>query len=73
MIVCHCRGISDQTIRACVRDGAQTVSEVGRRCGAGTGCGGCRRLVGAVVAEERLMRAIVPRADLELDPAASAA
>ena len=45
MIVCLCHGVNDRTIRACVEDGADSVKEVGRRCGAGTDCGGCRRSI----------------------------
>ena len=49
MRVCHCHAVSDRTIRACVRAGATTVDAVGRACGAGTSCGGCRPLVAEVV------------------------
>ncbi|NLE85641.1 MAG: (2Fe-2S)-binding protein [Myxococcales bacterium] len=45
MLICHCHGVTDRTIKACAMDGARTVAQVGRRCGAGTGCGGC---VGAI-------------------------
>ena len=45
MLVCHCHQVSDRTIRACIRDGAETVAQVGDRCGAGTSCGGCRPVV----------------------------
>ena len=49
MLVCHCHQVSDRTIRACIRDGAETVSEVGERCRAGTSCGGCRPTVKALL------------------------
>jgi bacterioferritin-associated ferredoxin len=42
MIVCHCHYVSDREIRQCAQAGACNVSEVGRACGAGTSCGGCR-------------------------------
>ena len=42
MIVCHCFCVSDREIRGCVREGATSVAEIGKACGAGTGCGGCR-------------------------------
>ena len=45
MLVCHCHQVSDRTIRACIREGAETVAQVGDRCGAGTSCGGCRPVV----------------------------
>ena len=51
MWVCFCRSVTDGQIRQAVHDGARTSYEVGRMCGAGTGCGGClpevRRLVSA--------------------------
>jgi bacterioferritin-associated ferredoxin len=52
MILCLCEGVSDRTIRAVARDGADSVREVGRRCGAGTGCGMCRRDIRAVLDAE---------------------
>lgn len=42
MVVCHCRAVSERSIRQAVEGGAADVESVGRRCGAGTGCGGCR-------------------------------
>jgi bacterioferritin-associated ferredoxin len=51
MWVCFCRSVTDRQIADAVHDGARTLYEVGRTCGAGTGCGGClpevRRLVRA--------------------------
>jgi len=41
VIVCLCYPASDRDIDAHIDDGARTVEEIGRRCGAGTGCGGC--------------------------------
>ncbi len=41
MLVCHCKRVSDRTIRAAVESGATCRSSVGQVCGAGTGCGGC--------------------------------
>ena len=42
MIVCMCHPTSDRDVDAIIDDGARTVEEIGRRCGAGTGCGSCR-------------------------------
>ena len=42
MIVCLCHPTSDRDLEAVIDDGARTVEEIGRRCGAGTGCGACR-------------------------------
>ena len=54
MIVCHCHRVSDRQIRKCAQEGARTVSEVGRACGAGAGCGGCRPEISEILgASER--------------------
>lgn len=49
MIVCHCFCVSDREIRSCARAGARDLSEVGRACGAGTGCGGCRPEIASIL------------------------
>ncbi len=41
VIVCLCHPTSDRDLDAVIDDGARTVQEIGRRCGAGTGCGAC--------------------------------
>ena len=41
MIVCLCYPASDREIDAVIDDGARTVEDIGRKCGAGTGCGTC--------------------------------
>lgn len=41
MLICLCFPASDREIDAVIDDGARTVQEIGRRCGAGTGCGAC--------------------------------
>ena len=52
MYVCHCRGVSDRTIRAEIELGAVDEDDIGDRCGAGTRCGSCvdeiRRLCHAI-------------------------
>ncbi len=49
MLVCHCNGVSDRTVRRVVREGALTVSEVGRACGAGTCCQGCSSTINRII------------------------
>jgi bacterioferritin-associated ferredoxin len=49
MFVCMCMAVTECQIRACLRDGASSVEEVGERCGAGTGCGGCVETVELLV------------------------
>jgi len=52
LLVCHCAKVCDRTIRACIDGGARSIDDVGRACGAGTVCGGCRPTIGALVAGE---------------------
>jgi bacterioferritin-associated ferredoxin len=42
MIVCTCHPTSDRDVDAMIDDGARTLEEIARKCGAGTGCGSCR-------------------------------
>ena len=53
MIVCHCHGVTDREIRACVQKGACSTDDVADHCGASTGCGGCASLVAEIVHGER--------------------
>ena len=41
MILCLCRGVSEREVAEVVSQGAASVSEVRRACGAGTDCGSC--------------------------------
>lgn len=52
MIICHCRATSDREIRRAVRNGAVTIHEVSRACGAASGCGGCAEAVHEVITSE---------------------
>ena len=47
-----------QDVLACIRAGASTVDEVGRRCEAGTGCGSCRGGIEAIIDRERRRRVL---------------
>jgi bacterioferritin-associated ferredoxin len=49
MVVCHCKAVSDRTVDAAIASGATTVSEITDRCTAGGGCGGCHRLLRALL------------------------
>ncbi len=59
MIVCHCHGVTDREIRACVQNGARCPDEVADHCGASTGCGGCSSLVAEIVHGERRRLSVV--------------
>ena len=41
MYACVCHAVTDGELAAVIDDGAQTALDVGRACGAGTGCGSC--------------------------------
>lgn len=45
MIVCLCANVSERELVETITAGASTVKEVGRRCGAGTGCGACKPFI----------------------------
>jgi NAD(P)H-nitrite reductase large subunit len=70
VLVCHCHRVCDRTILECIRNGARSIEEVSRSCGAGTSCGGCRPAIDSIVG-----RAILeprPSARLEAEPARGA-
>lgn len=45
MIVCLCANVTERQLAETIAAGATTVKEIGRRCGAGTGCGACKPLI----------------------------
>jgi bacterioferritin-associated ferredoxin len=49
--VCLCRAVSDRKVGKAIGRGAATVEEVGRACGAGTGCGGCHAEIEALLCQ----------------------
>jgi bacterioferritin-associated ferredoxin len=49
MYVCLCLGITTETVRDAVDDGASTSRQVAAACGAGSQCGRCRRTVRAII------------------------
>jgi bacterioferritin-associated ferredoxin len=57
MIVCHCRAVSDKTIKEVIRRGAHSPREVAMACHAGRTCGGCIPAVRELIANETAPRA----------------
>jgi bacterioferritin-associated ferredoxin len=49
MIVCHCVGVTDGTIRKLIEAGASSVGEITRRCGAGRCCPPCREEIASLL------------------------
>jgi bacterioferritin-associated ferredoxin len=41
MWVCHCRAVTDSHVLQAIAAGAEDETDIGRLCGAGTGCGSC--------------------------------
>jgi bacterioferritin-associated ferredoxin len=39
--ICHCKAVTDVSIRSAIDRGARTIDEVSAHCRAGTGCRGC--------------------------------
>jgi bacterioferritin-associated ferredoxin len=52
VIVCHCQGVCDRSIRRAVREGARSLREIAKACRAGRNCGGCRPVIREIIAEE---------------------
>ncbi len=53
MIVCQCKGVTEETVLKAVRSGASTVAEIGCACLAGTDCGGCHETLVKILCSER--------------------
>lgn len=51
MLVCLCLGVTDRQIEAALSAGARDICHVGRLCGAGTCCGGCRPEIARMLSE----------------------
>jgi bacterioferritin-associated ferredoxin len=52
LIICHCKAVTDRTIRNAVRDGARCRRSVARACAAGRSCGGCTLAIDEIVRNE---------------------
>lgn len=52
MIVCHCKAVTDRTIRKAVRNGARTRNDVVSACAANMGCGGCAPAIDEIIESE---------------------
>ncbi len=50
MYICLCRAVTESEVRSVVAEGASDTEQVVARCGAGTGCGGCRNALREVLA-----------------------
>ena len=62
MFVCHCRAVTDRTIRGAIEAGASDTGALARHCGAGSRCGGCWPALQSLLAEYGLDGAAGPPA-----------
>lgn len=52
MIICHCKAVTDTTIRNAVRSGLKSLCEIGKICHAGVECAGCRPAIEKIMRSE---------------------
>ena len=52
MFVCHCRAVTDRTVRRAIDDGARSIDDLVLACDAGARCGGCWPALEALLQEE---------------------
>jgi bacterioferritin-associated ferredoxin len=58
MVLCMCRGVTDDEIVDAIRRGAFSLEKIARRCdGAGTDCGSCRNDIEAHLEACRMKQA----------------
>jgi len=60
LIVCHCKAVSDHSIREAVRDGARSARQVSRACHAGRMCGGCHPAIREIIESESEHTPLLP-------------
>jgi bacterioferritin-associated ferredoxin len=60
MWVCHCRAVTDSHVRQAIAAGANDEAEIGRVCGAGTGCGSCHDELRRLCEETRRAKVQAP-------------
>lgn len=55
MIICLCEGTSDRQVERAAKEGATTVKEISRACGAGAGCGMCHRSIREIIQRHKVL------------------
>lgn len=74
MFVCHCRGVTDGTVRHAIEAGARDLCSLAASCGAGSRCGGCHLALWQMLAETGVSDRVeaTPLAPARAAPAAGA-
>ena len=55
MFVCHCRAVTDGTVRATIAEGACSLRDLAEGCGAGSRCGGCHLVLQRMLVDAGLL------------------
>ena len=71
MIVCLCKAVGSKTIERLIEEGACSVECIGKACGAGTDCGGCRGTLDDML-DEAAERRLAKRLPLVVEPPVAA-
>lgn len=54
-LVCRCMNVKKETIVKAIKSGnAKTVEEIGKKTGAGTGCGRCKKTIEIILNETKV-------------------
>lgn len=57
MIVCVCRAVSDGEVKATIRHGASSLTDIADACGAGSDCGSCCDMLCTMLQDARGLEA----------------
>ncbi len=57
MLICLCQPTTAKEVSRHASEGVETVAELARRCGAGSGCGNCHRQLAQVLHNARVLQA----------------
>jgi bacterioferritin-associated ferredoxin len=52
MVVCECRGLTEDAVRAVIRAGCDTLPQLEIVCGVGVECGSCRNTLQCLLVDE---------------------
>jgi bacterioferritin-associated ferredoxin len=58
MYVCICRAVKEESVRAAIEAGAETVEAVTAACCAGDDCGACHDVIEEMIEDRKLLRVI---------------
>jgi bacterioferritin-associated ferredoxin len=68
MIICLCEGVSEREVNQAIKEGARSIRDIRRACGAGGGCGGCHDQLLELLEQEKSLDNAVDCAIATCDP-----